>query len=123
MRDEEERPFLTSKSGATWYVNLLGGTKRRGPWRMPPDMRVVGPLGGANLDLSEAQMSGPTVLTKISLIGGVSLLVPADMDVEVEGFALFGGVRIEPSHRAGPATRSIKVRHYGLVGGVHVQRR
>ena len=120
---EEERPFLTSKSGATWYVNLLGGTKRRGRWRMPRDMRVVGPLGGANLDLSEAEMTEPAVLTKISLIGGVSLFVPEDMDVEVEGFRIFGGVRIEPSRRSGPAARTIKVREYSLVGGVHVRRR
>src|SRR5690349_15003231 len=71
--DRRRALLLTSKSGAAWYVNLLGGTKRRGRWRVPQDMRVVGPLGGANLDLSEAEMTGPTVLTKISLVGGVSL--------------------------------------------------
>jgi predicted membrane protein len=119
---EEERPFLTTRTGATWYVNLLGGTKRRGAWKMPQDMRVAGPLGGANLDLTEAELPENPVLTKISLIGGVSLEVPADVDVVVEGFRIFGGVRIEPAQRTGPARRTVKVREYSLIGGVHVQR-
>jgi hypothetical protein len=41
--------FFTSASGVSWYVNLLGGEKSRGTWRMPDDMRVAGPVGGANL--------------------------------------------------------------------------
>ncbi|WP_433059919.1 hypothetical protein [Dactylosporangium sp. CS-033363] len=118
--DENETPFLTAKSGATWYFNLLGGTKRRGPWTMPQDMRVIGPLGGANLDLTEATLPANPVLTKISLVGGVSLRVPADVDIEVEGFRLFGGVRIAPP-TATPA-RKLKVREYSLIGGIHIER-
>ncbi|MER7273083.1 LiaF domain-containing protein [Dactylosporangium sp. NPDC000244] len=118
--DENETPFLTGKSGATWYFNLLGGTKRRGAWTMPQDMRVVGPLGGANLDLCEATLPPRPVLTKISLIGGVSLRVPADVEIEVEGFRIFGGVRIEPASEG--AARRLKVREYSLIGGVHVVR-
>ncbi|WP_344618224.1 hypothetical protein [Dactylosporangium salmoneum] len=118
--DANESPFLTSRSGATWYFNILGGTKRRGAWKMPQDMRVLGPLGGANLDLCEAGLPEHPVLTKISLIGGCSLRVPQDVEIEVEGFRLFGGVRIEPA--TGPTTRKLKVREYSLVGGVHVVR-
>jgi predicted membrane protein len=118
----DERPFLTTRSGATWYVNVLGGVQRRGAWRMPQDMRVAGPLGGVNLDLGEAELPDRPTLTKISLIGGVSLRVPQDVDVEVEGFRLFGGVRIEPAQRTGAAVRAVKVREYSLIGGVHVQR-
>ena len=62
------------------------------------------------------------VLTKVSLVGGVSLRVPHDVDVVVEGFRIFGGVRIEPARRAGAAARTLKVREYSLVGGIHVER-
>jgi hypothetical protein len=60
------------------------------------------------------------VLSKISLVGGVSLRVPATVAVEVEGFRLFGGVRVEPG--AATPTVTLKVRDYGIAGGVHVQR-
>ncbi|MEU4236047.1 LiaF domain-containing protein [Actinoplanes sp. NPDC026619] len=122
MDANEERPFLTGRSGATWYVTVLGGLKRRGPWRVPRDMRTISILGGANLDLCEAELPEGAVLTKISLIGGVSLKVPNDVDVEVEGFRIFGGVRIEEAPRSGGPVRTLKVRDYSLVGGVHVER-
>jgi predicted membrane protein len=120
--DANDTPFLTTKSGATWYFNLFGGLQRRGRWTMPADMKVAGTLGGANLDLCEAELPERPVLTKISLVGGVSLRVPHDVDIEVEGFRIFGGIRVEPPVRTGPAARTLKVREYSLVGGVHVQR-
>ncbi|WP_433361698.1 LiaF domain-containing protein [Actinoplanes sp. CA-142083] len=120
--DDSETPFLSNRSGATWFVNLLGGEKRRGRWRMPRDMRVVNILGGANLDLCEAALGEQPVLTKVSLVGGVSLRVPHDVDVEVEGFRIFGGIRVEPARRSEPAARTLKVREYSLAGGVHIER-
>jgi predicted membrane protein len=123
--DTNDSPAYTTKTGARWYVSLFGGTKRRGHWRVPTDMRVIGTIGGANLDFSEAELPEPLVplvLTKVSLVGGVSLRIPADVEVEVEGFRLFGGVRIEPAERTGPARVTLKVREYSIAGGVHVQR-
>jgi predicted membrane protein len=85
-------------------------------------MRIAGTLGGAKLDLCEAQLAERQTLTKISLVGGVSLRVPHDVDIEPEGFRLFGGIRIQPADRTGPAARTLKVREYSLFGGIHVQR-
>ncbi|TQS42156.1 hypothetical protein [Cryptosporangium phraense] len=121
--DTNDSPAYTGKNGARWYVSLLGGTKRRGRWPVPTDMRVLGTLGGANLDLCETDLPpGPLTLTKVSLIGGVSLRVPANVEVEAEGVRIFGGVRIEPGAATGPDTVRLKVREYSLIGGVHVQR-
>ncbi len=119
-----DTPIFTGRSGTAWYANILGGLKMRGAWKMPRDMVFVTLLGGANLDLTGAELADPqsTALTKVSVVGGVSLVVPPEMDVQVEGFRLFGGVRIEPAQRTGPATAVLKVREYSLVGGVHVQR-
>jgi predicted membrane protein len=119
-----DTPIFTGRGGTAWYAALLGGIKMRGNWKMARDMVVVTPVGGANLDLTEAELADPqsTVLTKVSIAGGVSLVVPPEMDVQVEGFRIFGGVRIEPAQRTGPATVVLKVREYSLVGGVHVQR-
>src|SRR3954451_14230340 len=120
--DSTDSPLFTGRNGATWYLSLLGGVKRRGRWRMPKDMRIIAVLGGANVDLGEAELPQRPVLTKFSLIGGVSLRVPQDIDVEVEGFRLFGGIRVEPADRPGPATSVVKVREFSLAGGVHVKR-
>ena len=102
------------------FVSLLGGVERRGRWQLPPDLRVVAVVGGVDLDLTGAELPERPVLTKISLVGGVSLRVPPHVEVEVEGFRLFGRVRIAPSDR--PATVHLTVRAYGLAGGVRVER-
>jgi predicted membrane protein len=116
---------MTNNAGdtaPTWYVTLIGGLKRRGSWRVPRDMRTISVVGGANLDLTEAELPAGATLTKISLFGGVSLRVPADVDVVVEGFRIFGGVRVDAGVRSGPPARTLRVREYSLAGGVHVER-
>ncbi|WP_182909670.1 hypothetical protein [Microbispora sp. H13382] len=88
---------------------------------MPADTVVLTPLGGADLDFSDAEIAPVTSVTKISIAGGVRLRVPADSTVEVEGFSLFGGRRVDPGtpDSSGPV---IRVRNYGVFGGVRVTR-
>ena len=121
--DHTDSPAFTGRDGAAWYVSLLGGLKRRGGWKMPQDLRFVSLLGGVNLDLSGAGLQAGTEywITKISLVGGASLQVPAGVSVVAEGFRIFGPVR-----NAAPVTDGdeivVRVRCFGLVGGVHVER-
>ncbi|MGI5158601.1 hypothetical protein [Microbispora sp. CA-102843] len=110
-----------SSQRTDWHISLLGGLKRRERGRMPADTVVLTPVGGADLDLSEAEIGQVTTVTKISIAGGVRLRVPADITVEVEGFNLFGGRRVEPG-TPDPSGRVIRVRNYGLFGGVSVTR-
>jgi hypothetical protein len=118
--DATDSPFYTGRNGAKWFLSILGGIKREGRWQMPQDMRVIAGVGGVNFDLTEAELPANPVLTKFSLVGGVSLRVPENVAVEVEGLRLFGGARIAAS--SVPATVTIKVREYSIIGGVHVQR-
>jgi hypothetical protein len=78
-------------------------------------------LGGMDLDLSQAELSGPRLdIVKVSLLGGVDLVVPEDVRVEVGGFVLLGGKDVE-RHPASSAARIVRVRAYGLIGGVRVR--
>ena len=58
---------------------------------------------------------------KVSLIGGASLVVPADVRVEVGGFVLLGGKDIERRPESSDGGRILRVRAFGLVGGVRVR--
>ncbi|GAA2524471.1 LiaF domain-containing protein [Winogradskya humida] len=118
--DATDSPLFTRRDGSAWFVNVLGGLKRGGAWRMPRDMWFVSLIGGANLDLTAAELPERPVLSKVSLVGGVSLVLPQDVAVEVEGFRLFGGVRVQAGTVA--ATRTLKIREYSVAGGVHVRR-
>ncbi|MFI1994118.1 hypothetical protein [Actinoplanes sp. NPDC020271] len=121
--DDTDSPAFTGRDGAAWYISLFGGLKRRGEWKMPRDMRFVGTVGGVNLDLSEAglEKGEPYWLTEFSLVGGVSLQVPAGVSVVPEGFRIFGPVRNAAPVRGGDEI-VVRVRAFGLVGGIHVER-
>ena len=114
----------TSSQRTDWHVALIGGLKRRGPGRMPADTVVLTPIGGADLDLSDARIPEVTSVTKISIAGGVRLRVPADVTVEVESFSLFGGRTVEPDTPDTPdaSGRVVRVRNYSVFGGVSVTR-
>ncbi|MBP2706092.1 hypothetical protein JOL79_19985 [Microbispora sp. RL4-1S] len=109
-----------SSKRTNWQISLLGGHKQRGGGTAA-DTVVVTSIGGADVDLTGAELAPQTTLTKISLIGGVKLQVPADANVEIESFHLFGGRRIQPSTPS-PSAPVVRVRAYGIFGGVKVSR-
>lgn len=70
---------------------LLGGADRRGAWAPADRVRVVAIMGGAKLDLREAELlEGETEITVFALMGGVQILVPDDVHVEADGIGLMG---------------------------------
>jgi hypothetical protein len=115
---------VAAGSGVTpraWHGSLIGGLRLTGRWTMPSALTFVAVVGGVRLDLREATFETPQVtLTVVSAIGGVRLFVPPDVNVIVQGFRLIGGRRAVSS--SGPAGRTVVVRTFGLVGGVHVTR-
>lgn len=110
------------KTGVHLHLALLGSLDRHGPWHMRPDIVTISPVGGADLDLTQATFAGDRLtLTKISLVGGVKLTVPADIDVRDVGFMLIGRRIIGPAP-ARPNGPTLRVRAYGIFGGVKVRR-
>ena len=116
---------VTSGTSAppSWHISPVGGLRINGPWRMDRHVIVVSIVGGARLDLSEAQLAAPEVtLTKVSLVGGTRVTVPRGIRVEVSGFRLIGGTRVEGGSEPGPGAPTVNIRAFSLVGGVRIYR-
>ena len=97
---------------------LLGGTRRSAP--QGSNLSHYSLIGGMNIDLSSATLPSELTVTKISFVGGVKLKVPANVRVEVSGFNLFGG-RYQENRDLPADAPVVKVRAYGVWGGVNVQ--
>jgi hypothetical protein len=115
--------YQPSTSGHTsWSISPIGGLKRAGHWRMDRETVGISLVGGMRLDLREAEFTAPEVtLTKVSLIGGVRIAVPPGIRVEVTNFSLIGGRRIDVDERVAPGAPVLRIRAFGLIGGVRVQ--
>jgi len=101
---------------------LMGGASRRGSWEPPSRVQVRCLMGGITLDFRDADLlEGTTVVDVRVMWGGVKILVPPDVHVESAGMGLMGGFE-GPQHRApDPATPTIRVEGFALMGGVEVK--
>jgi hypothetical protein len=80
-------------------------------------------IGGASMDLSQAQLAAPEVtLTKVSLIGGVWVKVPQGIRVQTSGFSLIGGTMIVGGPEPGPGAPVVRIRAFSVIGGIHISR-
>lgn len=104
-----------------WTVAVLGGTSRKGRWRVPRRLRVFATLGGCELDFTEAELGAETVITCVAVMGGVEIKVPPGVRVEGNGVGILGG--FEQAH-GGPADSGAPVLRIGglaLMGGVEIK--
>ena len=108
---------------ARWIVSVMGGSDRKGRWRISRRTNVVAVMGGASLDLRQAVFESSVVdITCVSVMGGVDVIVPEGVPVDFDGFILMGGrderVADVPTLPGAPLVR---VRAYGMWGGVTVK--
>ena len=105
-----------------WNISPIGGIRHRGHWRVPLHTVAIGVLGGVDVDLGEAELAAPEVMiTKVSIIGGVSVRLPPGMRVEVSNFSILGGRNI---NLGGPLARNapvLRIRSFSILGGVSVR--
>jgi hypothetical protein len=105
-----------------WIVSVMGGTDRRGRLRLGMGMNVVTLMGGANIDLRQAELEAPEVtITVASLMGGANIVVPEGVEVELSGFSFMGGKAYRPGKQPlPPGAPLIHVRAFTFMGGVSV---
>jgi hypothetical protein len=116
---------VRSAAGATsWIVSIMGGNERTGRWRIAERCNVVNFMGGAELDLCDAELSGEAITLNVyTLMGGFEIRVPTNVDVQVSKFAFMGGHEValgrEPPPPGAPV---IRIRLISIMGGGQVRR-
>ena len=106
-------------------IAVFGGASRRGHWQVARRTRVVAVFGGADIDLREVEFAdGVTEVHVVAAWGGVEILVPPDLPVEVAGVAVFGGFEGHGTSQAQVRGASIlRVSGLAFMGGVEVKAR
>jgi|SRR6185312_3167148 len=115
-----------SQSPPETVYAIFGGVDRRGSWTVPRRWRVRAIFGGGQLDLREARFpTGVIDLEVKAVFGGVQIIVPPGLAVEVSGTAIMGGfsnVNRAPVH-PDPEAPLLRIRGTAIMGGVDVTMR
>jgi DUF1707 SHOCT-like domain len=121
----EDTSVAPTASHHRWLVAAFGGTAQRGRWRLSKHLWIVALLGGATLDLGAAELEAPeSVITVFVALGGVDILAPPGVTIQLSGLSLFGGKSDKrPEAPPLPGSPLIHVRAFAIFGGVGVKGR
>jgi len=120
VRASPDRP---ERKRRRWNVAIMGGSVRKGRWRPAPDLVAIAFMGGVELDLRDALIDDEDiVITAVACMGGIEIIVPEGIEVDLGGFAFMGGHEYRPgSEPVRPGTPMVRVRGYALMGGLEVR--
>jgi hypothetical protein len=118
--------MTTQAPASASAVAIFGGTRRTGTWVVPHRLHVRALFGGVEIDLRDARLpAGPIDITVDAAFGGVQIIVPPTLAVEMHGTAIFGG--FEQMERASttpdPGLPTVRVQGRAIFGGVSVETR
>ncbi|MGO9343569.1 MAG: DUF1707 domain-containing protein [Acidimicrobiales bacterium] len=121
-------PFPVERTGGTarrkLSVAILSGARRKGSWVVPPSYTAVAFLGGVEMDLREARFSQREVTIRaFALFGGVDIVVPDDIEVDVAGIGIMGGFDHKEGVTGLANAPRVRVTGLAMLGGVSVKRK
>lgn len=107
-------------------ISIFGGSDVRGRWRAAPQSYVLDCFGGSTIDLREAALEPETTFFAVSVFGGSDFYVPEGIEVDLSGFAVFGGNDERGDegivHPGAPLVRIVAVSLFGGCDVWHVPR-
>ena len=104
------------------FVGILSGVARKGVWKPARKNRVFALMGGIDLDFSEAFLPpGITDVEFLCLMGGLDIIVPEGINVEVKGIPLMGGIDKKVSDEHYPGRPTLRIQGLAVMGGVDIK--
>ncbi|MGW6272509.1 DUF1707 SHOCT-like domain-containing protein [Streptomyces sp. NPDC055060] len=110
----------TSTGGFAFW----SGFNRKGGWTIGSRFTAFAMWGGGEIDLREARFADRDVEIRcFTIMGGLQVTVPPELDVQVKGFGIMGGFDDKATGVGTPGSPRVVVKGFALMGGVGVERK
>lgn len=102
--------------------SLMANITRRGIWAPARENPVFCFMGGVELDFREVTLPpGPTDITIFCLWGGVEIIVPPDLALDVSGIPIMGDITsVARAAPPGPEAPVLRINALVIMGGVEI---
>ena len=108
----------------TVLLAIMSGFERRGRWNVPGRLTTFALWGGGVIDLRYADFTSPSVEIKTySIMGGQTILVPPEVNLEVHGVGVMGAFDHGAAGSGMPGAPHVIVTGFSLWGSVGVRRK
>lgn len=105
-------------------VAVMGGFGRKGTWTVPRAFTAFALMGGGEIDLREARFEDREVVIRVfTLMGGIEVIVPPDLETHVGGIGIMGGFDHRGSADGDPTGPRVTITGLAIFGGVSVERK
>ncbi len=109
---------------STLLMAIMSGFERRGRWNVPRRLTTFALCGGGVVDLRYADFTSPEVeIRSYSIMGGQTIVVPPEINVDVQGHGVMGVFDRSGEGRGTPGAPHVVVRGFSFWGSVGVKRR
>ena len=108
----------------TMLLAIMSGFERRGRWYVPSRMTTFTLFGGGVVDLRYADFTSADVeIHAYSILGGQTILLPPEVNVEIDGHGVMGGFDRRVDGSGTPGAPKVRIKGFSLWGGVGIKRR
>lgn len=120
----EYRRRKTRPAPSTMLLAILSGFERRGRWYVPGRMTTFTLFGGGVVDLRYADFTSADVeIHAYSILGGQTILLPPEVNVDIQGRGVMGGFDHDIEGEGTPGAPKVTIKGFSLWGGVGIKRR
>lgn len=113
--------------GSQMSFAMMSGASRKGSWVVPPQHTSVAFMGGVEIDLRQARYAQQhSTITAVAVMGGIDIVVPDDIVVDVNGIGIMGGFELQDRSDQPPPPAGapvVKINGLAFWGGVTVVRK
>jgi hypothetical protein len=103
-------------------VAIMSEASTRGRWRPARETTALAVMGNAVVDLQGAEFEGDELkLNAIAWMGGVEIIVPEGVEVELSGFAIMGDRSMKLEGGVFPDAPLVRVDAYAVMGSVDIR--
>jgi hypothetical protein len=103
---------------------IMGAFNRRGRWNVPKKLTTFALWGGGVVDLRYADFTSTEVeIRAFSIMGGQTILLPPEVNVEVNGHGVMGGFDQHVPGAGTPGAPKVKICGFSFWGGVGIKRK
>ena len=103
---------------------IMSAFERRGRWNVPKKLTTFALWGGGVIDLRYADFTSTEVdIHACSIMGGQTILLPPEVNVEISGHGVMGGFDHSVAGEGTPGAPTVRIHGFSLWGGVGIKRK